>query len=170
MPRTTQSFTLESKRDALTDRLNELAEQVAGGDASEDALQEASRVERHRDAIADAVDEYGEHAEVTIGALTAGEYGQAKDYVKDSQLEKSGQSVDGVSQIVYVAQGVQTAPFLDAATDTDGAVAAVSQLAPALVEFLEAEIDDLTTPSGNGHESFADLLAAKQDDTASREQ
>ncbi|NHN40538.1 hypothetical protein G9C85_02650 [Halorubellus sp. JP-L1] len=169
MPRKTRTIDVGEKHDELDARLDELAEQTAAGDADQDTLQEATRIETHRDALAEVAREHGEDAMITIGALTAGEYGRAEDYIKAS-VDDDSDAADGVSRIVFVATGLQDAPFLESGQSHEETIAVVSDQSPALVQFLEAEINEVTTPDAGNSKSFAELLAEKQRQTTSTDE
>lgn len=160
MPRHTRTYDLRDVADRLDDDLDALAADIDTEDAADDALERAITLEHQLAGVQWAIDEFGpdtDHGpEVTLGALTAGEYARVRDETdKSRQLLVGADSSDtdaaGVRQIAFVAAGLVDGPFVGDSVPAglagfDKRRDAVADLAPQFVSWLEDEIDDLTTP------------------------
>lgn len=161
MPRKTETYRLQDVAQGLDQRLDNLADKVAKAGDDEDtseSVQEARQLEGHLAGIQWAIDEYGADAEITLGALTTGEYARVSDYTTDAANEQVGgpTSVEGASQIFFVAAGLVDAPFVDDSAGFEDRCAAVRGLPPQITRWLESQVDELTTPDvdlGNGFEA-----------------
>lgn len=171
MPRNTTTLQLGDALDDLNNRLDELAERTVdetrdtADDQREDieaTMQHAGgTVERYRDGVSWAVDEYGADATVTIGGLTTGEYGRVEDRAADASREKGGGSTEGIVRVFQIAAGLEDAPFVDAGAGFEERAAAVRELPPQLAEWLQSKVNEQGSLGGNG-KSFSSLLAEKQ--------
>mgnify|MGYP006293967807 CR=1 FL=1 len=163
MPRnnTTTTYVVGDVRDRLDDRLDELADRAVH-DSEAAVAEEASTVEQRLVGVQWLVDEFGAEAEVTIGGLNTGEYGQLTDRVSDAQAAKVGgsESTTGASRIFFVAFGLVDAPFVDADTDFEATVREVRELPPQTTQWLEHVIDEATVPSDPGN-SFSERVQAR---------
>lgn len=174
MPRTTETFDLHAEADRLDDRLDALADQAADADpdstAYREATEEATLVEQQlvgvRWALHPDSEDRDPYESITLGGLTTGEYAHVADRVEAARQERVGfghddGSVAGVGQVFFVAAGLVDAPFLDD-TGFDAKARAVNQLPPQFTRWLEARVDDLTTPTVDVGNSFEQRVAAKQ--------
>ena len=112
-----------------------------------------ARDEAHTDTDVPAWDEATES--VTLGGLTAGEYGRLQQ-----QLQSDG---DDLPERVYdVVAGTVQAPYWnDGATEPEQ-FAAVGSLPPAFVSWASAQISDLTEVGEGNGKSFGELLADRR--------
>ncbi len=158
-----ETIDFDAELDRLNSRLEELASQhaAASGDRAAMVVQEAQEVETHRDGVlwardhaADdpAVPFWGDGESITIAGLTAGEMARIEDAAADD-----GQ---GAMRVQLAAAGTVDAPFLDADTDDETAIARCGQLPDPFLRWLASRINDKTSlgDSGNGQPSFADLI------------
>lgn len=114
---------------ALDDVERALAE---GGD---DAPPEA-----HRDALAWAVGEFGEDAEITLEAFTTTTRSQTIDTLQRTRVGDVGSNL---INDWLVAAGVVDAPWLEGGEDLETRAEITGQLPPALTDWLDAQLDDL---------------------------
>lgn len=180
MPRTTRTYDLQDEADRLDDELDALAEEAADADpesaAREEAAAEAMLVEQQfvgvRWALDPPADETREpYEEVTLGALTTGEYARVTDRLDAARQERvgfgpDGGAMEGAGRVFFAAAGLVDAPFVDADADFEAKAQAVNDLPPQFTRWLEARVDDLTTPDVDVGNGFEARLAAKQSDQA----
>jgi len=135
------------------------ADDTASGEAVRWSLNELDQQGR---AVAALVEDHGPDATVTVEGLTAGEFGRVEDRVAAARAQRDGQpTMQGYHRVVYAAAGVEDAPFLPDREDDsserewlDAKVDAVAGLNIALVKWLYARVDDLTTvDQGNWKQS-----------------
>jgi len=174
MPRKTETYQLEEEVERIDERIDELVGEVAeldeGNPLRAQKRSEGQELERHlaglQWAIAPPEDEPREpYEEITLGALNAGEFADVTDSLSDLQ---DGQTPkNGAGQIVFAAKGIVNAPFIDEDMTEEQKIAAVAQLAPQFHEWIQARVDDLSTPdvSGNG---FEQRLAERESAETSR--
>lgn len=172
MPRTTETYDLEAERDRIDTKLDELADEVA--ELDEDSplrgqkIEEASNLERQLAGLDWALatpdadeDDHPDrpYQEVTIGALTAGEYAEVRDTLDGDSDPTMGRA--GTTGILFAAQGVADAPFLEGSEDLTGKIVAVRELSPHFQDWLSARVDEISTPQieGNG---FAQRVAESE--------
>lgn len=180
MPRTTRTLNLQSEAERIDKKLDDLAgrlseikddlgedEEVDNVDEAAEIIEKAQTLEQHLVGLDWALNPPEDEAftsceEVTIGALTTGEYGEWTDRVSDAQQEKvgfmqGGGNVNGPAQVFFVATGLVDADFLGEQKDFTGKASRVNQLAPQFTAYLEDQIDELTTPKTD-FRSFAERM------------
>lgn len=182
MPLHTETLVLEEERDRLESDMDELATELAKvpeEQQTEDNPRYATlhqlgqRLEQRRNGVAHLASEYGEEAEVRVGALTAGEYAWVEDNSSDLANQRGGGSVDGAARNHLAAAGLVDAPFLpdeEYANPPDRMEAYLGVVAGDLsampVKWLAARINDRTSLEPEEGNSFQDMVAAKASDTA----
>mgnify|MGYP000217451214 CR=1 FL=1 len=182
MPRYTTTYNINDEFERLDARLDELAEEVVSIEQEmdsddpddetlaeyEDKLTTLQQKERELAGVSWARDPDGDQdpiTEVTVGALTAGEYATAKDRtaaLEDEQSDRWGVESDmDHSDRLHVA----AAGLVDAAgADVDGYDDAVTWLAsclPQFVAWLADRVDEASTPDISGKNSNERLAAAR---------
>lgn len=138
----TLSFGAERDRlaEAVDDLQGRLAKADVGDEAADYSLNELNQQGR---GVHWCIEEYGPDAEVTVAALSAGEFARVEDRVHDAG--------PGVHRNVFAAAGLVDAPWLperDGETDgewLDTKVAAVADLPVGVVKWLYATVDERTT-------------------------
>lgn len=172
MPLRTTTTTIDDAIAELEDSLDDLADEVAQihpDDRDPDneefrrIRQQAAETERHLGGLEWARDEWGGDAEFVLGGLTTAEFAHVQDRVGDLKQETvtATGSVEGAGTVFYVAQGVHSAPFADADDAFEDICEAVHALPPQLTQWLEGEIEDLTTVGEREGNSFARRVKEK---------
>lgn len=124
----TKAWDLQAARERAQER----------ADTADDAT-DRRRAENQADALGWAVSEFGGEASVELAAYTA----QTRARVLDTlQTEIAGDIGPEETQLWLVAAGVESAPWFDD-HDLPSKAAATNRLPPALVEWLNSELDDL---------------------------
>lgn len=106
---------------------------------------------------------------VTLGGLTAGEYARVADLVSAASQQRvgfaqgGGPARQGQSRNVFVAAGTVSAPWIESGMDLEAQADAVGDLSPNFVEWLETQINDLTTPPESVGNDFGDRVAQAMD-------
>lgn len=177
MPLQTDQISFDAEINRLEDEREELAEQLArletGNPAAEQLAEQGQTIDGHlqglrwaRDEAADDenVSVWGEDVDsITLAGLTGGEFGQVEDAVVSDTLASGEDRVgEGSLRVYNVAKGTVEAPYLDDEMNYEQRVGAVSQLPITFLKWAHHRIDDLTSAGGNGDESFASLVTAKQ--------
>jgi len=182
MPRYTETYDIEAEYERLDARLDELAEEVVSieqemdsDDPDEETLAEyeaklttLQQKERELAGVSWARDPDGDQdpiTEVTVGALTAGEYATAKDRtaaLEDEQSDRWGvESEMNHSDRLHVA----AAGLVDAAEADvggyDDAVTWLSDCLPQFVAWVADRVDEASTPDIPVKNSDARLKAAR---------
>lgn len=131
----TQTYRLGAALEQAEKRVADL-EADADPDDYDRTLNEA---ENQRDALQWAVDEFGDDAELELQAYTAHTRAQVLDTLRNDVFGNPGEEE---TTVWLIAAGIAAAPWLD---DHDiGSKATVTgQLPPALLDWIETEIDDL---------------------------
>lgn len=178
MPRTTKTFDLEEERQRINEELDKLADAeaediTAADEEGNTPTPQHDRQERHEEAqrldqmlvgVNWALDPPEDEdiepiEEVTLGALSAAEYGIVSDFtsnqVDSRHYQGDKRRGEQMRRIIFAAGGLVDAPFIDDDAnimDIEEKYQAVSQLAPQFVYWLEQHTDELTTPEveGNG--------------------
>lgn len=169
MPRQTQTYDIEAEHDRLDAELDDLADTVAELDEGtlryDQKVEEATALERQLAGLSWALNPPDEedrepYEEVTLGALSAGEYADVRDTLDGDENRTKGKA--GASEILFTARGLVDAPFLnDENASFDEKISAISDLPPHFHDWLRTQVDDLSTPDieGNG---FAQRLAERE--------
>jgi len=172
MPRTTTTYELREEYNRIDTELDNLADTVADLDDSnplvEAKLEEASTLERQlaglewalTDPDDDAPDDNRPYGEVTVGALSTGEYAEVRDTLDGDTDPNMGRA--GSSEILFAAMGLVDAPFIDDDADFNAKIRTVAdELPPHFHEWLRGRVDEISTPDieGNG---FAQRLAERE--------
>jgi len=182
MPRYTTTYDVADERDRLDARLDELAEAVVAIEQEMDTenpeegrlsryeskLNALQRAERKLAGVSWALDPDGDQdpiTEVTVGALTAGEYATAKDRTGALEQEQSDRwgvdvSMAQSDRLHVAAAGLIDADGLDV-YDYDDAVTALKETLPQFVAWVAARVDEVSTPDIEGNNSEARLRAAR---------
>ncbi|WP_254766503.1 hypothetical protein [Salinilacihabitans rarus] len=178
MPLTTETTTideaieaLEEQREALADQLAQIppAERTPDNDEVVQIQAEASEVERHLGGLEWACEQYGGDAVFELAGLTTSEIAHVNDRTNDFRQTTitPTQSVEGAASVFWIAEGVREAPFFDGVDEADDPferkVAAIRGLPKQLTDWLEAEINDLSTVGEREGNSFDALVAAKSE-------
>jgi len=177
MPRNTKTFDLEEERQRINEELDELADKEAedikaeetegetptGKFDRQDRREEAQRLDQMLVGVNWALNPSEEEdvepiEEVTLAALTAGEYGLVSDFVSNDVQSVKRRFGDNINpqqsgRIIFAAGGVVEAPFIsEDSRGLDDKISDVKELAPQFVYWLEQRVDELTTPEveGNG--------------------
>jgi hypothetical protein len=129
----------------LADALDDLEERVATLD--EDDPDHRPTVNQ-RDALSWAVEEFGGDAEVVLTAYTAATRARVQDALRSSVVGDVG---TGRTQLWLAAAGVDDAPWLSAGDDLATTADVTGQLPPALVDWLQAQLDDLNDLGDEGN-------------------
>lgn len=117
--------------DALADRLDDLDSSTEEYDAT---AAQRDRLQYLRDGVEWQAEEWGSDAEVTVGALTAGEEAMMHREIPDSAGERE-------RRLWYVAAATESAPYV--ADDLSDTFHNVSDLHPAFVAWVEARSNAL---------------------------
>lgn len=177
MPRHTREVDLNEEAERLDNKLDRLASDLNDVDDDSDKaaeiIQEAQTLEQHLVGVEWArnppeEEDRDAYESVTVGALTTGEYGRFTDKVSDVQQEKvgfqqGGSSVNGASQVFFVASGLVEGAGVEEGDTFESKVSVVNQHAPQFTNWLEEQVDDVTTPDTN-FRSFADRLQDSGDE------
>jgi hypothetical protein len=136
----------------------ELAERMREADSDDELAaiaREGNAVEAKAKGAASAAEAWGDDAEVVIRGLDAQEYAELEDYLD----EHYGDNCDGAARNATVAAGVREAPFL--AEEDRHFTEAMDDLGIKvdIVKWLEAEVNERTSPDPFGWTSFDELLA-----------
>ena len=115
--------------------LANVEQELATAEEGDDAPPEA-----HRDALAWAVSEFGEDAEITLEAFTTTTRSQTIDTLQRTRVGGVGSNL---INDWLVAAGVVDAPWLDGGEDLETRAEITGQLPPALTDWLDAQLDEL---------------------------
>lgn len=176
MPLRTETYDLNDEVQRLADRIDELdavLEDVDDGNPAAEPLQnervgletalEGVRWARDDAFDADYAPQWDEATgEITLGGLTAGEFGSLEDDIG------TGGGGSGAARIYQVAKGTVDAPYVDGSMDDDEQIGAVSQLPVSYTKWAEARIDELTGVGGNEETSYRELYREMQPDESSQ--
>jgi len=134
---------LTDQIDALEDRLNDLDSST---DEAEATAAQRDRLQYLRDGVEWQAEEWGADAEVTVGALTAGEEAMMHREIPETAGERE-------RRLWYVAAATERAPYVgDDLADT---FANVSGLHPAFVAWVEARSNALGVAGNRSSTSSA---------------
>lgn len=173
MPRYTEPIDLREERDRIDSELDALAADLAELDSDSPKREElnsrGNRMERFLAGLEWAIDPPDDdptrdepYEEVTLGALSAGEYADLTDTAAaDASTTKS---VAGSSRVLYATKGLVDAPFINEGMNEAQRLSAVSDLQPQFQKWLAWRVDGLSTYDieGNG---FAARVAEQQQET-----
>lgn len=180
---------LEAERESIADEVARIPPDERTEDNGEylRLSSEAAEIERHlaglewaRDGPDDPTnwegtdipeDGYGGHVVFELGGLTTSEVAQVNDRVADFQATTISptESAEGAASIFWIAQGTHSAPFFDAEdlADTDDPfqykVDQIGALPKQLTDWLESEINGLSTVGEREGNSFMQLVEAKSE-------
>ncbi|AFH22018.1 hypothetical protein OSG_eHP14_00190 [environmental Halophage eHP-14] len=129
----TRTQTLGSALDTAENRVSELETDDDTG------AQTLANARNQRDALHWAVNEFGEDAEIVLSAYTATTRARTLDTLRGDILGDPGPEEIGNW---LVAAGVDDAPWIDD-KDTQSKAQRTGQLPPALVDWLDRQLDDL---------------------------
>jgi len=172
MPLHTNTIDLETARDEQQERMQDCAdrqlEYPQGSDGAKRAASEGQQAERFASGLSWAIEEFGADTTVTIGALTTGERNLVQSIASDAEGT-------GVSSNAYVAVGTRDAPFLEHDSDNvpqnESAIrqttAAVTDLHPAFVDYLEQEISDLSRVGSDTGKTYRELVQERRNQQTS---
>lgn len=180
MPRTTTRYDLREEAARLDARLDDFADEAADADpdsaAYREAAEEATLVEQQLVGVRWAVDPPDDenrepYEAVVLGGLSTGEYARVTDRLDAARQERvgygpDGGSMEGAGRVFFAAAGLVEAPFLDADADFEATARAVNDLPPQFTRWLEARVDDLTTPETDVGNGFEERVAARRSDPA----
>ena len=133
---------------------------ASGGQSADDPTQSADSTTASADQQATQPAGAAATNDITIvlGAHTAGERAQVTDKRSDVQAEKSqsvvggGQAAgtaEGASSVFYCAAGLVDAPFIEPGWDFEQKCKAVREVHPGLMAWMQARIDEVSSPSEN---------------------
>jgi hypothetical protein len=184
MPRYTESYNLKDEYERLDAHLDDLAQQVVEIEQEmesadevgptlthryETRLREFHEAEREIAGISWALNPDDPNqdpiTEVTVGALTAGEYVTAKDRTEALRAEHAdrwGVDVDAEQsdQLHVAAAGLVDADSLDT-DDYDACVDSLADAVPQFLAWLASRVDNLSTPKVEGNDSGGRLADAR---------
>jgi hypothetical protein len=145
-----ETNTLAEARASLTDQIDALAGRLNDLDASTDEAEataaQRDRLQYLRDGVEWQAEEWGSDAEVTVGALTAGEEAMMHREIPETAGERE-------RRLWYVAAATERAPYVgDGLADT---FANVSDLHPAFVAWVEARSNALGVAGNRSSTSSA---------------
>lgn len=192
MPRYSQTVDIEGALDTVENALDDVADEVVALEAEIDnydgdppaplreeyqsALERGQRLERHRDGLAWALDpdnEFDAIAEVTIGALTAGEVATVTDRTASMEDKKTDDwgvqaTLDAANRTEFAAAGLVDAPFVVEDADHADVVGTLAECAPQFVAWLADRVDELSTPdvTGNGFAERVNNRRTTRSDTS----
>lgn len=98
------------------------------------------RADTFADGLGWAVDEFDADAEIVLEALTAGRRNEVIDRINSSRVGDVG---DGLVTNWMIAAAITECPWFDDEAPLEDMVAAVAQLPPAVVDWLEHELGEL---------------------------
>lgn len=169
MPRKTEIYDLEAEHARIDTELDDLADEVADLDEDnplyDQKVEEAAALERQLAGLSwalypDEDDDHDPYEEITLGALSAGEYADVRDTLAGESDETKGDA--GVTGILLAARGIVDAPFIEQDDPSfDEKIGAVSSLAPHFQDWISTRVDDLSTPDIEGN-AFAQRLAERE--------
>jgi hypothetical protein len=170
MPLDTTTIALDAAADDLAAQYDDLVDEAAQhpSDSDEAAIyaERAEEMQTYRAGVAWAREEFGDEAEVTVGALDTGDMGRVTDRTHAAKQSKVGQGEDppvvGAFRVFYVAAGVVDGPFIDDDPGFEATVRAVRGLDPKFTQFLRSKIDDLSEPEADLGNSFAVDVAQRR--------
>jgi hypothetical protein len=134
---------LDDHIDTLEEHLEELNENT---DDAAAVNSQRNRLQYFRRGVEWQADEWGEDAEVTIGALTAGEEAMMHREIPDDAGEKE-------RRLWYVAAASETAPYVE--DELSETFANVASLHPAFVEWVEGRSNALGVAGNRSSTSSA---------------
>jgi predicted transcriptional regulator len=168
---TTETYRLGDELERLGARLDELAaraDQADSNSAIAAVHQIADEVETRGEGVNALITKYGEDAEVTVRALSAGDYAEIDDRVEAKQVQSDlPGSKRGYRRNVVAATGLVDAPFLDEDTGEDEDGPSLEKCLPAVADlkgkgpskWLKARVDDASTVDEGNFKSFDERLA-----------
>lgn len=163
-----ETYVLGEERERLDERLDELAAKLVDADegstAAQAILDAANTVDTRGEGVAWLIEQHGPDAEVTVAALTAGDYARVQDRLA-GMAAQAGQSADlpGSRTNIYAAAGLVDAPFLDGDEDFDARIEAVADQPVGVAQWLEGRVNHVTTrgSSEGNWDSLEDRLAER---------
>lgn len=170
---TTTTIVLGDKADQLAQRRDDLAAEIREAqqtaqetedeDESTRLAREVARISqradganRHLKGVLWAVDQWGEDAEIVLSGLNSEEYAQVEDYLQHGRVGAGA----GAHRNATVAMALEDAPFLPDGPPgfRDRLEEYVGPLPVNVTQWLESEVNDLTSPDPGNWTSFDDLL------------
>lgn len=130
-----RTVTLGSALSAAEQRVDELKPD----DEDDEPDAEIVPARNERDALQWAVGRWGEGAEITLEAYTARTRARVTDTLRQEMVGEPGPSEQ---DIWLIAAGLSDAPWIDD-HDLASKAAATGQLPPALVDWLNGQVDDI---------------------------
>lgn len=151
MPLRTETFDLDAELEALHEEqvdLGERAEQHEPGTPPWQQLQaRTNRKQLYKDGLAWAIETW-EDTEITLGALSAGEYAELHRYLPDDPDEERRQNV-------MVAFATVDAPYVEAEEPIKDTLQRVgNELHPYFVKWAEAQAQNLLRPESGRDNPF----------------
>lgn len=171
-----RTLVLGETLDDLDDQLDDLADTMVdeepdeGEEPSEafrDAVQDGQRLNRQHVGVSWAVDEWGADAEVVVSAIDMGSRAEVDDYKSSLRSNTVGgpSSSDGAGRLFYIAAGVAEAPFADRDDGIEETVAELRSVPQQFGDWLEEQINEVSTPDVSGNE-FGERLEARRNRTS----
>lgn len=164
-----KTVVLEQEADRLDAELDDVAETLSDADPGTPGAkllqQEGNNLEAALAGVHHLIAEHGPDAEVTVGALDAGEFAQVEDRAAAmrAQTDQPG-GLPGARRNVFAAVALRDAPFLDENPDLDARINAVTSQPRGVVLWLEDLNNDLSTVSEGNFKRFAERLTANSAD------
>lgn len=162
---------LEDDREDLIDEIARIPPDERDADNIEYARKsnEASELERYLGGLEWARDKYGGDAEIELGGLTTAERAEVDDRVDDFKQTTitPTESTAAAESIFWVVKGTLAAPFFDAQDlaehddPFDYKNGQIGALPSQLTDWLEAEINELSTVGAREGNSFMQQVKAK---------
>lgn len=136
----TTEWRLDAALDQVTQQIAELDADIdAADDPSELRGQRQSRASQ-RDALRWAIGEFGDDATIELQAYTAGRRARVIDTLNQRTMGAVGAER---TRVWLLAGGIERAPWLDGGEDIRTRADLVQELPPALVDWLNEQLDDL---------------------------
>lgn len=163
MPLDTTTYTIAEALDEIDDQIDEISETLvdltAGTDRYEALVDRAQSLEYRADGLTWMRDEgeWGEDAEITLGALTAGERAKMERQITD------GASV-AERRLWFVAAGTEEAPY--AGGDLAATFENLVDVHDGYLQWGEAQLNELSTP-GNATQRLQTSLSEMQTEQTS---
>lgn len=130
-----RTVTLGNALDSAEQRVEDLQADEEDGDADPDIVP----ARNERDALQWAVNNYGEDAEITLEAYTARTRARVTDTLRQDMVGEPGPSEQ---DLWLIAAGLSDAPWIDG-DDLAAKAGSTGQLPPALVDWLNGQVDDI---------------------------
>lgn len=131
----TRSITLDNALAQANDRVSDLEPDAEDEDAERGIVAARSQ----RDALAWALDQWGDEATVDLQAYTARDRARVHDTVRNEIMGDIG---GNELQVWMVAAALTDAPWLDD-KDLQSKAQATARLPPALVDWVKRQLDDI---------------------------